>query len=252
MIKVSAVITCFNNQDTIKECIESLKFADEIVILDSFSSDKTLDILEEYNCAIHQQKFAGYSQQKQKAIDLAQHNWVILLDSDEFLTKESQQIILNWKKTKPLAEAYEMPRQEWVFWQWSHPWVRMNKIIRLFDKTSAKMSQDLVHESVNSTGKIAKINAIIKHRGETSISKKLEKINLYSSLAAQQKYKQGKSVLPLKLLVYPLFYFIKQYIFRRQIFNGWAGLINASLNARYAYLKYAKLYELHKNTIDKL
>ncbi len=250
MIKLSAVVTCFNNQDTIAKCIKSLKIADEIIILDSYSSDQTLEILKKHECYVHQQKFKGYSQQKQDAINLANNDWVILLDSDEYLTDTAQAIVLEWKKSVPKVFAYELPRREWVFWQWSHAWVRMNKFVRLFDKSKTQMSHDLVHESVNTTGTTTSINAIIKHFGETSISKKIEKINTYSQLAAQQKHIQGKTVSPIKLIFYPGVYFIKQYFFRRQIFNGWAGLINASLNSRYAFLKYAKLYEMQRNKRD--
>lgn len=248
--KLSAVVTCFNNQETIAKCIESLKIADEIIVLDSFSSDKTLSILKQYNCTIHQQEFLSYSQQKQNAINLANNDWVILLDSDEYLTINAQEQLAKWKKSPPQADAYDLPRQEWVFWQWSHAWVRMNRFVRLFDKTKAAISDDLVHESVKTTGSSASINAIIKHFGETSISKKVEKINAYSQLSAQQKHLQGKTVSPIKLLFYPGAYFIKQYFFRRQIFNGWAGLINAYLNSRYAFLKYAKLYELQRKKSD--
>lgn len=251
MLKLSAVITCFNNEQTIEQCIKSLSIADEIIVLDSYSTDKTLELLKSFDCSIHQQKFKGYSLQKQTAINLTSNNWVIILDSDEFLTQNAQLQLTKFKKSKPQADAYALPRQEWVFWKWSHPWVKKNKFIRLFDKSKAKMSKDTVHESVITSGNVANLNAIIKHFGETSLSTKIEKINRYSDLAALQKFNQGKKVWPIKLIFYPVFYFIKQYFFRRQIFNGWAGLINASLNSRYAFLKYAKLYELHKNKSDK-
>jgi len=251
MIKLSAVITCFNNEDTIVKCIESLKFVDEIIVLDSLSTDKTMDLLQPLKCRVHQQKFKGYSQQKQDAINLCSHDWVFLLDSDEFLTDQAQETIKSWKSQTPKAEAYELPRREWVFWQWSRSWVHMNKFVRLFDKTKAKVSNDLVHESIQSSGRISILNAIIKHYGETSIQRKLEKINQYSQLAAEQKFKQGKKVHPIKLMVYPVWCFFKQYFIRRQILNGWAGFVNAKLNTKYAFLKYAKLYELQQNKLDK-
>lgn len=247
MNKLSAVVTCFNNEDTIEKCIKSLYLADEIIVLDSYSTDKTVKILERLNCIIHQQTFKGFWQQKQDAINLASNDWIILLDSDEFLTTDAQGILKQWKKQVITADAYRLPRKEWVFWQWSNSWTHMNRFVRLFDKTKAKMSKNIVHESVISSGKISSINALIKHYGETSIGKKTEKINKYSQLAAIQKFSQGKRVHPVKLVLYPLWYFFKQYFIRRQIFNGWAGFINAKLNTKYAYLKYAKLYELQRN-----
>jgi glycosyltransferase involved in cell wall biosynthesis len=247
MNKISAVITCYNNEDTIEKCLKSISFANEILILDSFSTDNTLEIAKKYNCIIHQQSFAGYSKQKQDAIDLAQNKWVLLLDSDEFLTKEASDIIIHWQSSEITADAYEMPRTEWVFWKWSHPWVHKNRFLRLFNTNKAQISSERVHESVITKGKINYLAAEIKHFGETSISTKLEKINKYSQLAAEQKYNIGKRVNPIKLIFYPPFYFLRQYLIRRQIFNGWAGFINASINSYYAFLKYAKLYELQKN-----
>ncbi|HFC29904.1 MAG TPA: glycosyltransferase family 2 protein [Oceanospirillales bacterium] len=247
MTKISAVVTCFNNQDTIEKCIASVAFADEIIVLDSFSTDATLEILKKFNCIVKQQKFKGFWQQKQDAINLATHDWVILLDSDEFLTRQAQSTIQKWQQKTAQFDAYALPRREWVFWQWSHKFVHKNSFVRLFNRQKAQVSQDLVHESIKTTGSCAKLNAEIKHFGETSIALKIEKINQYSSLAAQQKYAQGKRVLPIKLVFYPIWYFFKQYFIRRQIFNGTAGLINAYLNSKYAFLKYAKLYELQKN-----
>ncbi len=251
MIKLSAVVTCFNNEDTIVDCIESLSFADEIIVLDSFSSDRTLELLKPLECIVHQQKFKGFSRQKQDAINLANNDWVILLDSDEFLSTDAQSKLVAWKQNTPTADAYVLPRREWVFWQWSHRFVHRNKFLRLFEKNQARLSGELVHESILSTGKVSSLSAEIKHFGETSIEKKLEKIIHYSKLSAQQKFQKGKSVTPIKLVIYPVWYFFKQYILRRQIFNGVAGLINAKINTQYAYLKYAQLYELHKQSRKK-
>ena len=142
MTKLSAVITCFNNQDCIEQCIKSLAFADEIIVLDSFSTDDTLKILAQHNCIVKQQKFKGFWQQKQDAINLATNEWVILLDSDEYLSQSAQNKIKQWTKTTANADAYRLPRREWVFWQWSHKWVHMNTFVRLFNKTTTTMSRD--------------------------------------------------------------------------------------------------------------
>ena len=152
-----------------------------------------------------------------------------------------------WQLPAPKAQAYAMPRIEWVFWHWAHPWVTRNEFIRLFNTKHAVMSQDLVHESIQVDGKKKRLYAPFKHYGERSIQIKLDKINKYSALAAQQKYDKGVRCSALRLLLYPPIYFIRQYLIKRQIFNGIAGVINASLNSYYAYMKYAKLYGLQKN-----
>ena len=108
------------------------------------------------------------------------------------------------------------------------------------------MSPDLVHESIQVDGVVKRLYAPFKHYGETSIKVKLEKINRYSELSAQQKFERGKRCTPMRLFFYPVFYFFRQYFIKRQIFNGVAGVVNATLNSYYAYLKYAKLYELQQ------
>lgn len=250
--EISAVITCFNAAETIEVCLESVAWADEIVILDSFSEDSTLDVIAGFQekhpgkVVLQQQKFEGFSQQKQTVIDLAKHDWVLLLDDDECLTPKAIKQIQTWQHKTAQAVGYALPRIEWVFWQWAHPWVKRNEFIRLFDRRQGRMSKDLVHESIQLDQKKCRLNAPFKHYGERSIQIKLDKINRYSALAAQQKFDKGQRCTAFRLLLYPPFYFIRQYLIKRQIFNGLAGVINASLNSYYAYLKYAKLYELQK------
>lgn len=253
MNKVSAVVTSFNSEKTIKKCLQSLAWADEIIILDSFSEDQTQNLVDEFQetfvekVRFKKEEFQGYAKQKQAVIDMASHDWVLLLDDDECLTPKAIKKIKAWQQMAPKAQAYAMPRIEWVFWHWSHPWVKRNEFIRLFDKNHAHMSQDLVHESIQVKGKTKRLYAPFKHYSETSIQSKLDKINQYSALAAQQKYENGKRCSGFRLIFYPVFYFFRQYFVRRQVFNGFAGLIKATLNSYYAYLKYAKLYELQKN-----
>ena len=249
---VSAVITCFNSEKTIAKCLTSLAWADEIIVLDSFSEDQTIEIIqqlsESLNTAVKlkQQSFKGFAQQKQDVIDMAQHDWVMLLDADECLTPKAIKKICRWQVKLPQADGYNLPRVEWVFWHWAHPWVKRNEFIRLFNRHKSVMSQDLVHESIQVDGLVKRLYAPFKHYGETSIQVKLEKINRYSALAAQQKFDRGKRCSALRLFLYPVFYFFRQYFIKRQIFNGVAGVINATLNSYYAYLKYAKLYELQQ------
>ena len=253
MIKVSAVITTFNSEKTIKKCFQILAWADESLSLDSFRADQPKPLVNEFQdtfvdkVQFKQINFQGYAKQKQTVIDMASHDWVLLLDDDECLTPKAIKKIKSWQLSEPKAVAFAMPRIEWVFWSWAHPWVKRNEFVRLFNKQSAKMSQDLVHESIQVNGKKKRLYAPFKHYGEKTIQIKLDKINKYSALAAQQKYDKGVRCSVFRLFFYPPIYFIRQYLIKRQIFNGIAGVINASLNSYYAYMKYAKLYELQKN-----
>ncbi len=250
---VSAVVTCFNSAKTIAKCLQSLSWAEEIIVLDSFSEDETVMLIEAHvkkfgaKIKFKQQAFKGFAQQKQDVIDMATHDWILLLDADECLVPKAVSKIKQWKAKKAAADGYNLPRIEWVFWHWAHPWVKRNEFIRLFNKKKSHMSQDLVHESIQVKGTVKKMYAPFKHYGETSIKVKIDKINRYSALAAQQKFDRGKRCHVLRLFLYPVFYFFRQYFIKRQVFNGVAGVINATLNSYYAYLKYAKLYELQQN-----
>ncbi len=251
-IKISAVVTCFNNEETIEKCIDSLLFADEIIVLDSFSKDNTLSILESKDCIIHQQKFKGYSQQKQDVINLASNDWVILLDSDEFLTEKGQNEILSLLQKQPISVAYKLPRREWVFWKWSNKFVKMSKFTRLFNRQEARVSEALVHESIVTKKSIGSLNnAVIHHVSDTFITVKVEKMNLYSQLIAKQRFSRGRKVGVLRVIIYPFWYFFRQFIIKRQFLNGMAGFIDASISSKYAFLKYAKLYEIQKRNSSK-
>lgn len=247
MNKFSVVICTFNSENTILDCLNSIEFADEIIVLDSFSDDKTVEIVKSFEQAqFYQQNFKGFGRQKQDVINKATNDWVLLLDADEHLNPQGIKKLKKWQLTKPKADGYNLPRIEWVFWHWSHPWVKRNEFVRLFRKSKSAMSMDLVHESIQVKGVVKRLYAPIKHYSEISIQTKMEKINKYSALAAQQKFENGKRCTAARLLFYPIFYFFRQYFIKRQIFNGIAGVINATINSYYAYLKYAKLYELQK------
>jgi len=243
MEKLSVCITSFNSERTLGACLDSVRWADEIVVLDSFSSDATAAIAHRYHCRFSQHAFLGYSKQKQMALDLARHRWVLLLDSDEALSPALQNEIRALLQAGPRADGYEMPRQEQIFWRMCHLATRMNYFLRLFDKTKCRMSTHAVHESPQLQGRLARLESPFYHYGETDICIKVDKLNSYSSAAVADKIAKGKRANPWILLFYPPLYFVRLYFFKRNFLNGWAGFITAVAGAFYVFLKYAKLYE---------
>ena len=241
MPKLSVVITSFNSESTIGKTLASVDFADDVVVLDSFSEDATPDLVRRAGARLVQQAFKGYAAQKSDAIALARHDWVLLLDSDEWLSDSGIACLQSWRLRQPTASGYRLPRIEWVFWRWSHPWVHRNRFVRLFDRKVTQMSAVRVHESPQVTGVVENLQAPICHFGDSSITVKLNKINRYSSLAAEDKKSHGQQARWWHISLYPLWSFFRQLLIRRQIFNGVAGWINAALNSHYAFLKYAKL-----------
>jgi glycosyltransferase involved in cell wall biosynthesis len=241
-MKLSAVITSFNSARTLERCLQSLGFADEIVVLDSGSTDGSLELAHRYASRVELQPFLGYAAQKQKAIDLAQHDWVLLLDSDEWLAPDAAKYL----RVAMLGQhqGYRLPRIERVFWRYQHPSTRPNYFLRLFQKSRTRMSQHRVHESPVTEGSVIQLDVPIWHDGEIDLASKVDKLNRYSSLATQD-WHAGKSRAPSawRLTLYPLWYFFRAYILKRQFLNGWAGYCNSVELAHYAFLKYAKRLE---------
>jgi glycosyltransferase involved in cell wall biosynthesis len=240
MNTLSAVVTTFNNADTLQRCLESLQFCDELIVLDSGSTDGTSDIAEKYSARIHVEPFKGYGPQKQSAIDKAVSDWVLLLDADEYIHGDAANII-----RKAIAadsvDGYRLPRREWLFWQWPHAWTRPNWQLRLFRKVKAAMNQVPVHAAPEAGGKVENLKLDFYHFGEKNLAQRVEKINRYSSGLLEQK--KQKSFPGLRVLFYPGFVFFRFYILKRYFLNGWAGYFAARTQAFYAFLKYAKRLE---------
>ena len=239
----SAVITTFNNEETLRSCLESVRLADEIVVLDSFSTDRTCEIAAACAARRIEHEFLGYSRQKQMAIDAAIHDWVLLLDADEALTPELQQEIQSLMASGPDADGYAFPRIEQLFWQMTHPKSRMNHFLRLFDRRKGAMNDVPVHAAPEVNGQVEKTRAGFFHFGEPDIHTKVDKLNSYSSGLVTYKAQRKKSVSPWTCLLYPPLVFLKSFVFKRNYRNGWAGVIGSVCMAFYAFLKYAKLYE---------
>lgn len=247
--RLSVFVTTYNNDRTLAACLESVKWADEIILLDSFSTDNTLDIARRYQAQISQHKFMGYGPQKQMALAATTYDWVLLLDADEVLSSDLQAEIRQLLETGPVADGYEMPRQEQLFWRMYHPATRMNYYLRLFDKRKGEIDDMPIHAAPKVQGQIARLSAPFYHFGETDIHAKVEKINAYSSgLVADKIKKRRRRAIPLIMLFYPPLFFIRSYVFKRNFLNGWAGFINSVVAAFYVFLKYAKLYEHYQVT----
>ncbi|MEO8856442.1 MAG: glycosyltransferase family 2 protein [Burkholderiaceae bacterium] len=239
---LSVVVTTFNSAATLDACLRGVCWADEIVVLDSGSTDASLAIAGHYAARIHAQPFAGYSAQKQAAIDLATHRWVLLLDSDESIDERGaatlQQALRN-----PAHAGYQLWRREWQFWRWQSRHARLNHYVRLFDRQHARMSDHEVHEEVLVDGPVGVLDVVIDHAGEPDIAGRVAKANRYSSLQLADLGRRRIRWLRLRMVAYPAVAFLRYYLVRGHWRAGWAGFIAARIHAFYAFLKYAKLYE---------
>lgn len=242
MLPVSVVITTFNNAPTIRPVMESAAWADEIVVVDSGSTDGTLEIVAEFTDRIIHQPFLGFSKQKQLSIDSASHDWCILLDADEVLSDALTLEIRDVLSGKPQHAAYNLPRIEQLFWRMNHNGTRLNHFLRLFDRRTGAMNGKAVHESFATTGSIGQLKGGLYHFSGVTVDVQVEKINQYSTLSVKEKIRHRSSVSPWILVFYPPLYFFKSFVMKRNFLNGWAGFIGAVCMSFNAFLKYAKLY----------
>lgn len=242
---LSAVVTCFDSAATLGECLESLMFCDEIVVLDSGSTDASREIATAHGARVIVEPFKGYSAQKQSAIDHATHDWVLLLDSDEFLGPEAAAEIRALLQA-PACAGYRLRRREWLFWRWQAPRSRHNRYLRLFDRRRARMSGHAVHETVVADGAVGDLHALLWHRGDLTVDAKVAKANRYSTLQAEERAHRRVRWLRTRMVLYPAFAFLRYWLLRGHWRAGWAGFIAARVHAFYAFQKYAKHYALQR------
>ena len=244
-VRLSAVVTTLDNAATLEACLASLRFCDEIVLLDSGSTDATLEIARRHGARIAMQPFAGYGPQKQAAIELAAGEWILLLDADEHLI-DAGRIAIERELAAPRADGYRLPRQEWLFWRWPHAGTRGNWQLRLFRKARGRMNAVPIHAAPEVDGRVLDLQAPFRHYGEPRLADRVDKINRYSSGLVEHKREQRARFIGLRLLLYPPLVFLKLYLGKRYCLNGWAGYFAARTQAFYAFLKYAKLLEARR------
>ena len=239
---LSGVVTTFNNAATLDACLASLVFCDERVVLDSGSSDDTQAIAAKHGARVAVQPFQGYGPQKQAAIDLATHDWILLLDADEHLTGAGR-VEIERELTAPSADGYRLPRSEWLFWRWPHPATRPNWQLRLFRKSKGRMNAVPVHAAPEVAGRVLDLAAPFRHYGEPRLADRVDKVNRYSTGLVAHKRAKRPSFIGLRIVVAPALAFLKLYLGKRYFLNGWAGYFAARTQAFYVFLKYAKLLE---------
>ena len=245
--RVSGVVTTLNNAATLDDCLASLSFCDELVVLDSGSHDATVQIAGRHGARIAAQPFAGYGPQKQAAIDLASGEWILLLDADEHLA-DAGRAAIERELAAPRADGYRLPRQEWLFWRWPHPGTRANWQLRLFRKDRGRMNMVPVHAAPEVDGRVLDLAAPFRHYGEPRLADRVDKINRYSSGLVEHKRGKRTRLIALRLLFYPGVAFLKLYLGKRYFLNGWAGFFAAKTQAFYAVLKYAKVLEAQRQS----
>ena len=249
--KISVYIICMNEEIHIRRTLEAVKNFDEIIIVDSGSTDNTLDIAKEYTQKIFYKKWEGEGIQKAYALSLCSNEWVLNLDCDEEIDNILKDEIINLSNEN-YCDGLDIKFLEYYMGEKSSELVKNNTHIRFFKKSKAEYKNLGVHSQVTVNGLIKKSRGLIHHFSDKYIHELVIKNNNYSTLVSIQKNKNNKKASILKLIfIFPLVFF-KSYFLRRNLFNGKKGFIVSIINSFYAFLKEAKLYELNsKKDINK-
>lgn len=243
---LSVVVITYNNADTLDDCLSQVDWAEEIVVLDSGSSDDTLEIARRHGALIHSHPFDDYGPQKRRAFALASHDWILNLDADEILSPGTREEIEH-ALTTPRYAGYRLPRRERMFWTVQHRWSWRNGHLRLFDRRRGGMNDVEVHAAVEVDGPVKTLRrADFVNDGDGDIATRVEKINRYTSGMVAHKLRKRQRFTGLRMVFYPPLFFLRQYIGKRYFLSGWAGFIASVTGAFYAFLKYAKLHEARR------
>jgi len=240
-MKISAAIITYNEERNIARALESLRCCDEIVVVDSGSTDRTVELATKLGARVLDMAWRGYAGQKNYASECCQYDWVLSLDADEALSEMLEAEIWQIKKNGPEFDAYTMPRLAQYLGRWIlHSGWYPDRKVRLFDRHRAKWVGNYVHESVVVEGRIGHLKSNILHFTCNSLSEHLKTMDRYTTLAAEQLVSQKAQISWSDLALDPSWTFFQTYVLKRGFLDGFEGLAIAYMAALYNFLKYAK------------
>ncbi len=243
MMSVSVVIVTENEEKNIGDALESVKDFEDIVVVDSFSEDRTVEICKKYTYRVYQHEWQGYAKQKQMAVDYAEKPWVLILDADERVTQRLKSEIMEEIKNASFSGFY-IPRKNFFLDKWiRHGGWWPDYTLRLFLKDMAFIKDRKVHEKVVVKGKVGYLKNPLEHYTYRTVSDYIKKIDRYSTLSAEELREKGVNPGMLTMVVHPLSTFFKMFFLRGGFMDGIHGLILAILYSYYTFLKYLKLWE---------
>ncbi len=244
MEKVSVTIITLNEEANIGECLASLKWADEIIVSDSNSTDETVAICRSYGARVYTDKWLGFGAQKNLCQSRAKNQWIFNIDADERAAPG-----LGEEITRVLAGGsvlgYYVPRKNYFGDKWiRHCGWYPDLNLRLYRKDAGRFSERAVHEAVVVEGPTGRLTTPLIHRTYSGVEDYLKRMERYSCLAAEEMHKEGRRAGATDLLLRPLFTFVKMFVLRKGFLEGSTGLTLSMLYARYTYRKYAKLRQI--------
>jgi glycosyltransferase involved in cell wall biosynthesis len=246
--RISILLPTFNSAATVRETLESVKWADEILVVDSFSTDETLDICKEYGARIVQHEYVNSAKQKNWAVSQCTNEWVLQIDTDEVLEPGAREEIEQaLSSASRQVEMFRFPRKNHVLGRWiKYGGIYPDFQTRLFRRDAGRWIEREVHAHVNVSGEVETLRHHILHYGMPNISKQLRNLDRYTRYEADELRKHGVSFGWTRVTVRPCFVFLKRYVWERGFLEGWRGLILSAYLAIYYFLTQAKLWELEE------
>lgn len=250
-MKISAIVLTKNEGKNIADCLETLTWCDELIVIDDQSTDQTVTIAKKHHATVYSHQLAqDFSQQRNFALEKAKGDWVFFVDADERVTKELQQEIQK-KLPKTSADGYYFKRYDYLWGKKvSHGEIGQLRLLRLFKKES-NVWKGQVHETASIHGKTEELIYPLIHYPHPSISEFLTAINIYSSIRAEELFKQKKHVSWYEIIFYPKAKFFQNYIFRQGFLDGIPGLILALMMSFHSFLVRGKLWQLWEKSGTK-
>lgn len=247
--KITALLIAYNEQEFIREFILSMDFVDEMIVVDSYSTDKTADIVKEFPYVkLYQRKFDDFSSQKNYAIELASNDWVIFFDADEVITKPLKEEIIKTVSNNADEIAYWIYRTTIYMGKEIHySGLQNDKVIRLFRKEFCRYNGKLVHEEIEAKGKVGFLKNKMLHYSYKGIDAIVIKRNKYAQLQAEALYKKGKKPTSFHFLAKPAFRFFKHFVLKRGFLDGFQGFVISYMFGYTVFMRYVKLWLLHRN-----
>jgi glycosyltransferase involved in cell wall biosynthesis len=244
--RISACVITRNEEDNIRRCLESLAWCDEIVVVDSYSDDRTVEICREYTDRVYQHEWMGYVGQRNLIHEMANYSWILFVDADEEVSKALQEeVVRELRETDGHAEGYQFPRKVYYLEKWIEhgEWYPDYKL-RLFKKDKSRIAGQEPHDQVLVDGRVKKLKSPLFHYTYKDLWDHLETMNRFSGIAAEAKFKEGARFRWVDFMFRPSWRLFKALFIKLGILDGWRGFLIASISSFGVAMKYAKLWEL--------
>ena len=248
-VPVSAIITTFNEREFIEECIRSVEWADEIYLIDSFSTDGTVDLVRQKfpRVRLEQREYLGAASQKNYAIDRAAHDWIFYIDSDERVTPKLRDELLRTLESDLTLWAYSVGRLNFMMGRpVRYSGLQRDRVTRLFHRRHARYPNKRVHADLLVDGETGRLEQKMDHYYIRTFDHMIAKMTRYANWGAAQMFIDGRSTGLLGILGHPIGKFVRDYIFNLGFLDGSRGLISVGMHVYYTFWKYAKLWELNQ------